>query len=281
MNFDPPPPQGEFNFNPYASPASAKTPGSPVRKPTTNDGPYVSARARAMAACTLIVLVCVACAFLVLAYTNQLSLLQRVKDQERVTRKEAEANDNRIDMLDNSRSVLFVIAGVVYLVWIHRANRNLSSLGVARRQFTPGWSVGWWFVPFAHLVQPFRVVREIWAGSDPHNGADDLTRRTPSTAPILGFWWATWIVAELASNVGRRWGADNNINSSMSATKIQIFETVLFIVSGILATIIVWQITRNQEARFDAICGGAGSNPFASFGRPAAPPVTFDFGEPN
>ena len=49
---------------------------------------------------------------------------------------------------------------VTFLVWLHRASRNLHLLSGRQMRFTPGWAVGWWFIPFANLVMPYKVVRE-------------------------------------------------------------------------------------------------------------------------
>ena len=39
--------------------------------------------------------------------------------------------------------------------------------------FTPGWSVGWFFVPIMNPWKPFQAMREIWqASAEPGNGFD-------------------------------------------------------------------------------------------------------------
>ena len=50
---------------------------------------------------------------------------------------------------------------VVWLVWQHHATANLWSRGLPGLRFTPGWVVGWWFVPFANLVLPYLAMREL------------------------------------------------------------------------------------------------------------------------
>jgi Domain of unknown function (DUF4328) len=53
--------------------------------------------------------------------------------------------------------------GVTFLRWIFRASKNLHVLSSEPMAFTPGWAVGWFFIPFANLYKP--------------------TRRTPRTMP--------------------------------------------------------------------------------------------------
>ena len=57
--------------------------------------------------------------------------------------------------------------------------------------YSPGWSVGWFFVPLAGLVMPYRVLRELWKASTPGAGAN--WRQVPVSS-ILGAWWAVVVV---------------------------------------------------------------------------------------
>jgi hypothetical protein len=53
-------------------------------------------------------------------------------------------------------------AALFFCLWLHRAAKNLPALGRGGMQFTPGWSVGWFFIPFANLVKPLAAVSELW-----------------------------------------------------------------------------------------------------------------------
>src|SRR5687768_18623297 len=44
--------------------------------------------------------------------------------------------------------LMFVVSVVVVALWIHRAHANLRDAGVGGLEFTPGWAVGWYFIPF-------------------------------------------------------------------------------------------------------------------------------------
>lgn len=58
--------------------------------------------------------------------------------------------------------ILLRVATITFfLIWEYRAFNNLSVLRARNLEFSPGWAVGWWFVPFANLVKPFQVVREL------------------------------------------------------------------------------------------------------------------------
>ena len=78
---------------------------------------------------------------------------------------------------------------ILVLSWIYRANYNARQLGAADMRFTPGWAVGWYFVPIAWFWMPYLAMREIWRASV--NPSDWAT--TP-VWPLLRWWWGLWIV---------------------------------------------------------------------------------------
>ncbi len=74
----------------------------------------------------------------------------------------------------------------MFLMWLFRTYKNLEPLGSENIRFTPGWSVGWWFIPFANLVMPFKAVRGVWSESDPATvGDEELPFRNSSVGTVL------------------------------------------------------------------------------------------------
>ncbi len=97
-----------------------------------------------------------------------------------------------------SALTLFATA-ILVAMWIYRAHANLRAIGAPDLQFTPGWAVGWYFIPFANLVKPFQAMRELWAQSlAQHDSYGD------EADPQLKIWWGTWIAGNIASNLGLR-----------------------------------------------------------------------------
>jgi hypothetical protein len=91
-----------------------------------------------------------------------------------------------------------VAAGIAVLRWIYRTSRNAHALGPTM-MITPGWAVGWFFVPVANLWKPFQAVSETWqVSADPH---------APDAVPIpvvLRIWWGCWIASSIISNIDFR-----------------------------------------------------------------------------
>lgn len=79
-------------------------------------------------------------------------------------------------------------ASILVGAWIYRANANAHALG-GDLSVTPGWAIGWFFVPVACLFKPYLAMKETWLAS--HFGGNwgngDATN-------LLSLWWGLWIL---------------------------------------------------------------------------------------
>lgn len=103
---------------------------------------------------------------------------------------DGEASDQLQAIVGMIYLIVFVISGVLILRWIHRANYNARQLGAKNMQFTPGWSIGYYFIPILTLWKPYQAMKEIWKASK--NPSD---WESQGTSGILPIWWTLWIIS--------------------------------------------------------------------------------------
>lgn len=123
--------------------------------------------------------------------------------------------------------IVAIVNIVLWCMWLHRAARNVNEAGFERFEFTPGWAVGWHFIPFANLVQPFKVMRQIWNASAAD--ANDLD----SSAPNVNLWWGTWLASGILGNASTR------IALQAESPDTLYFGVVLAAVSSVAALIAI------------------------------------------
>jgi len=80
-----------------------------------------------------------------------------------------------------------VITALVFLFWVYQAMSRAREL-TPTLKITPGWAVGWFFVPVASLWMPYGVMSEIVEGSG--ESAPAYAQRTRA---LIGWWWGGWI----------------------------------------------------------------------------------------
>ncbi len=103
-------------------------------------------------------------------------------------------------------TAVLIASFVVYLgsiiavsMWIYRAHANLHAAGLYGLEFSPGWAVGWYFIPIASLFKPFQAMRELW--SESHQTSNGFSEQAPGN---LGMWWGFWIIGNILGNVSTR-----------------------------------------------------------------------------
>ena len=89
-----------------------------------------------------------------------------------------------------------IIGGIFLFRWIYLSNINSTLMGAKNMQFSPGWSVGWFFIPLMNLFMPFRAMKEIWKTSKDSKNWESL--ETPS---IIIWWWVLFIVSGVSANL--------------------------------------------------------------------------------
>ncbi len=149
--------------------------------------------------------------------------------------------------------LVYVALVVAFLVWLHRASKNVPALGnpKSKVEFTPGWAVGWFFIPLANLVMPYRAVREVWEKSDPAvRSESDVMFTPPSSGGLLLAWWVCWIASNVVSNIAVRLQADaHTYDAARSVAGVVIFSDLIDILAAVLALLVVSGLDRRQRER--------------------------------
>jgi phosphatidylglycerophosphate synthase len=158
----------------------------------------------------------------------------------------AEASDQRQQFLGIAALLAFLVSGITSLVWMYRATRNAAGLSAMAPKFTPGWSVGWYFIPIAALWKPFQAMSELWRRS-----AFPTTIEGPSA---LGFWWALWIVTNVLSQgylraVSNASTMDQYVLASWLGFWSDLLEVPLILIfMWLIARITAMQIAKHADA---------------------------------
>lgn len=142
---------------------------------------------------------------------------------------------------------------IVLMTWIIRVHGNLPALGARNLKFETIWAVAWWFIPFAHLFLPYRVMIEIWQGSDPGASDEDLEKSSP---PLLGCWWAVTAPAmaiglyyfPIVNTMNMRAGSVNIVADLYLSAAV----SILTIGSAILGILVVREIDHLQSLKHAA-----------------------------
>jgi hypothetical protein len=146
---------------------------------------------------------------------------------------EAAAFDDLTLTLGRLELAGLILTGIAWFIWLHRAVANARSLGVDTAA-TPGWAVGWWFVPFANLVKPYRILRSLFDGL------------VSGSSAIVAYWWGCYLIAGFVGEFAVLQHPDTLAALRVFAGSYFTSEA-LRVVAAILAALMVWKIDEGTE----------------------------------
>ncbi|MGZ8997894.1 MAG: DUF4328 domain-containing protein [Allosphingosinicella sp.] len=133
----------------------------------------------------------------------------------------------------------FFASGFLVLKWIHRVNSN-AHVYSSEMNVSPGWNVGFFFIPIANLWKPFQGVRETWEVSFLQN------REVPGW---MRWWWGCWLATNFIGNASFRIAleAETAEGASMAAL-LDIVSAIVSVPLALLLIRLIRTLTSAQEA---------------------------------
>ncbi len=145
-----------------------------------------------------------------------------------------------------------LVSGFLVLRWIYVANRNSHAFGARDMQFTPGWAVGWYFIPIAALWKPYQAMKEIWQTS-----AGPSHWRETAVPALLPWWWTLWLLAGATGAMAVPLLLRADIPSSIAwASMIDIVSSAVDVPACVILIVIVNRVAQMQDReRFNSVFG--------------------------
>ncbi len=248
------------DFNPYASPQPV---GATQSRPPAWGPPFQSGHARAAFAKVMLGFMVLMSALDIFSNFLQHQLLEDFKHAP-PNLETARANDLRHQTIVGVEVIGYILTAIAFLMWTHRVYRNLPSLGAKHLEHSPGWAVGWYFIPFANLVKPYSVTVEIVKYSDPKGIG--VNARATSTS-IVGTWWALYLISGIIA-----WFGGMAVSTGLQAKSLDGMQNGLLIimaskavsvVAAIVAIMLISRVDHDQDERDRVVNELAPSSPQA------------------
>ena len=134
-------------------------------------------------------------------------------------------------------SLVALATSIVWLIWQHRGQSNLWARGVPGLRYSPGWAVGWWFVPFASFFMPYKTTRELWWNAGRPAASTEPVE--PGGRGLLRLWWAVFLASQLVA-LGAFGPLFSGLVSSISTSTTPSQSPTATLTTGSLRQFAVW-----------------------------------------
>lgn len=183
---------------------------------------------------------------------GQVSLLRDIGDGVYLTEAQVAANDARQAAVGGFQLLAVLLTGIAFLTWLHRAYGNLRLLTAREPRFSPGWAVGYWFVPFLNLVRPYTILKEMWEHSGVRTSPDQPYPTTPNPV-IVGVWWLAFLAGGIVGNLsGRLLEQGESVDDLVKATFVGAGSDAILVAAAALAIVLVRGIDERQRRALNA-----------------------------
>jgi Domain of unknown function (DUF4328)/GYF domain 2 len=133
--------------------------------------------------------------------------------------------------------ITFVPSAIVYLRFVFRAMKNLHVTKAEAVTISPGWAVGWNFIPIAWFWKPLQVMREIWRG---YYGLEAKA----AVPGKIGWWWAFWLIMNITAYINLRLQVGSGSLSQTRSLNVDMYVAAIWFdvvstLTGIFAAVII------------------------------------------
>jgi len=166
---------------------------------------------------------------------------------------DAEAHDLRDSIISGLIFIVYILCAISFLRWTYKSSQITHLSGAQDLRFSPGWSVGWYFIPIAVLWKPFQAFKQIYQVSIQINNWKNVV--IPSS---LRWWWGLFILSNFINNILFRLYLDtwfqSELDGSGSLSDYDLIFFVEFVCSSleIVCCLILIKILKGISYRYNS-----------------------------
>jgi hypothetical protein len=128
---------------------------------------------------------------------------------------------------------------LMLMLWVYRSNKNARTVS-SGIETTPGWAVGFFFVPVLSWIRPYQTMSEIW-----RSAMNPLGWRSMDDPVFLRVWWGLWVAGGVLAT------ATNFLEVTGPGVFFYLTLTV-GVAANALLVFMVRTVSRNQWEQRDA-----------------------------
>ena len=162
---------------------------------------------------------------------------------------DANAHDLRDGIISFATIFIYIACVIIFLRWTYKSSQITHLSGAQDLRFSPGWSVGWYFIPVASFWKPFQAFKQIYQVSIQITDWQNVS--IPSS---LRWWWGLFILSSIIGNILTRvyFGVGFNSDLSIDDLKsIYILEVISYSID-IACILILIKIVKEISQRYNS-----------------------------
>ncbi|MGE5624613.1 MAG: DUF4328 domain-containing protein [Bacillota bacterium] len=140
--------------------------------------------------------------------------------------------------------VMNLAVAVLFLRLLYKAVQKAQGFATPFTYVSPGWAVGYWFIPLMNLYRPFEVVKALFKAC-----AEQAGGKPTAGEQLLGAWWAMFLLSNIVGFMVAR--MDTDMNSAAGITVYAEYTlgcNLLFIAAAALFWLVLQRLVMALDA---------------------------------
>ena len=132
----------------------------------------------------------------------------------------------------------FVVIAILFLRFLYKAVQQAKGYTTPFTYVSPGWAVGYWFIPIMNLYRPFEVVKNLSKACGQQASGDG---KPAVGEQLLSAWWAMFLISNAAGWALAR--SDSDFSSAAGITTYAEYSIGCNLLS-IAAAVLFWLVIK-------------------------------------
>jgi Domain of unknown function (DUF4328) len=146
--------------------------------------------------------------------------------------------------------LVHLISGFLFLRWTYLTKKNATALGASGLKFSPGWSVGFYFVPLLTLWKPYQALKETFQASHPDFQDDWKSAPVPI---LLPWWWTLGLIVAFVDQASFRMSFNTEkISRAIDAARLDMLSSLIGLPLVVIVWVLISTMLKWQRAKFNA-----------------------------
>jgi hypothetical protein len=183
------------------------------------------------------------------------SVLNDIKELSFASEEEihaaAQASDRNMMIIGILQLIAGIASIIVWFMWVFRSNKLARALGATAMKYSPGWSVGWFFVPVMNLFKPYFAMKEIYLATMDPKGFDTEkeVEDQPESLNIMKLWWLVYLVDSWLGRIAfRQTMRADTIDQLIAANGFVLASDAVTIIASLTMIWLVREFSDRQSA---------------------------------
>jgi hypothetical protein len=119
-------------------------------------------------------------------------------------------------------------------------------------KYTPGWSVGYYFIPILMLWKPYQALKETFQASHPKFKENWHQAAAPR---LLPFWWTMWLISSFFGQITLLTTLEaETVEEWLTLSWVNLISGLIDIPLGIVMLLLVSTLAAWQTEKHDKLC---------------------------